>query len=132
VRPALGLLVVVAACARSAPPPPPANQATVPPSARGLYPGERATYRITAAGIEVGEAAFAVGQPSAGTIVLASRSGAIGLLEAFGDLDAEVETTIDLTTGRPMALAGLAHVAGAPFRGEGRPPRCAGSTAAAS
>jgi hypothetical protein len=92
----------------------------VTPSARGLHPGERATYLITAAGIEVGEAAYAVGWPSGGTLAVASRSGAVGLLEAFGAIDAEVETRIDLESGRPLTMVGLAHVAGRPYRGDGR------------
>jgi hypothetical protein len=120
VRPAAALLLVVAACSRPSAAPSPANQHRVAPSAQGLRPGERATYVITAAGIEVGEAAFAVGWPSAGTLAVASRSGAVGLLEAFGAIDAEVETRIDLTSGRPLTLTGLAHVAGQPYRGDGR------------
>ncbi|MBP9086558.1 MAG: DUF3108 domain-containing protein [Kofleriaceae bacterium] len=75
----------------------------------GLYPGESMTFLVKLAGIEVGEAALAVGEIDAtvepARISVHSRinaSGAAALVTTFVD---DATTTIALDTGRPLTLA---------------------------
>ncbi len=78
-------------------------------TALGLFPGESMTFLVKLAGIEVGEAALAVGeldntlQPA--RISVHSRinaSGAAALVTTFVD---DATTSIDAATGHPIALA---------------------------
>jgi hypothetical protein len=107
------LVTVLAACggaeAMTLPPPPAAVDKAA--SNVGLVPGESMAFEVHLAGLLAGEAQLAVG--AAGeyqghrAVVVKSRAqtaGAVALLKHIVD---EATTTIDLETGRPLALETL-------------------------
>jgi hypothetical protein len=118
----LALVVVASACGGArAPAGPPAGDPQLPPSVHGLLPGEAAAYVMTLGGIEIGEAAFAVGTPGEiggrTAIVVASRASAAGLIRLVREIGADGETTIDVATGLPISVEGILHWGGRRFRG---------------
>ena len=87
----------------------PTNAVASPSTSVGLFPGESMTFLVKLAGIEVGEAALAVGDidTAAGParITVHSKinsSGAAALVTSFVD---EATTTIAVDTGQPISLA---------------------------
>ncbi len=123
------LAVLVASCGGGPQPAAPVMVASaieklalLPADERGLRPGERATYVMTVAGVELGEAAFAVGQPGeldgAPAIVIASRADATGLVSFVRELGAEGESTLDAATGYPIRAKGVLRWGDKEFRGE--------------
>jgi len=88
----------------------------------GVNAGERASYVITLAGIELGQASFAVGEPGEldgrTQIVVRSRADASGLISLVKELGAEGQSTLDAVTGLPIQAEGTLSWGGRQFRGE--------------
>lgn len=88
---------------------------------RGLRPGEQASYAMTLAGVELGDAAFAVGEPGERdgrpTIVVAARADASGLISLVKQLGADGEASLDAATGWPIDAEGTLRWGGKEFHG---------------
>ena len=123
-----GLLVVVSAlwlvaCAGVAAAPPPKPTAQAPAIATLTtplaIPGESMVYEIAFRGLRAARVQVAVGQPGwvdgRASIIVKSRGETEGLIALIGELDWQLETTIDLATGTPILTVEDAKVT---FRGE--------------
>lgn len=121
----LVVVAILAGCGggpRSTQPPAPATLELLAADPDGLRPGEQASYAMTLAGVEVGEAAFAVGLPGVRDgrreIVVASRAAGTGLVSFVRELAAEGESRIDARTGWPIHAEGVLIWGGRRFRGD--------------
>lgn len=123
-----GLLVVgsalwLMACAGVAAAPPPAPAAQAPAIATLTtplaIPGESMVYEISFRGMRAARVQVAVGQPGwiegRPSIIVKSRGETEGLIALIGELDWQLETTIDLERGTPLLTVEDAKVT---FRGE--------------
>jgi len=74
----------------------------------GLNPGENMSFEVHLAGVLAGEAQLAVGQigdvGGHRAIVVRSRAATAGAAALFKKISDEATTTIDVETGRPLAL----------------------------
>ena len=114
------LVVVVAGCAGVAAAPPPPVAAVHQPLGTPLtIPGESMVYEIAFRGLRVARVQVAVGQPGwvggRRAIIVKSRGVTDGLVALLGDLDWQLETTIDLEGGTPLRTIEEAVVT---FRGK--------------
>lgn len=106
----LAALVTVgaAACAAPASLDPTAPRAQVP--SVGLVPGERMQFDVTLAGMVVGQAQLAVGEPGMvdgrPALAVSSRVSAAGVASLVMNVEDDASTIIDLTTWRPLSTAG--------------------------
>ena len=116
-----GLLVVMlAGCAGVAAAPPPPVAAVHQPLGTPLaIPGESMVYEIAFRGLRVARVQVAVGQPGwvdgQRAIIVKSRGVTDGIVALLGDLDWQLETTIDLERGTPLRTTEEAVVT---FRGK--------------
>ena len=83
--------------------------AILPPSPRGLHPGEAMTYAVSVGGIEVAEATLAVGHPGERDGLRAMRvtstAVATGVVRAVRDVRVRLDTVVDADTGLPLEAA---------------------------
>jgi hypothetical protein len=115
-----GLLVVLlVGCAGVAAAPPPAPPAVVPLGTPHGIPGESMVYELTFRGMPVGRVRVAVGQPGwvngRPSIIVKSHGETDGVAAMIGELDWQLETTIDLERGIPLLTIEDAVIT---FRGE--------------
>jgi hypothetical protein len=87
---------------------PPAPPQVTGSSEVGLVPGETMAFEVKLAGLTAGEAQLAVGEPTTldghKAIVVKSRAATVGAAALVKKIVDEATTTIDLDTGRPLAL----------------------------
>ena len=76
----------------------------------GLFPGERMRFDVTLAGMVVGEAQLAVGEPGMvdghPALAVSSQVTAAGVASMVMNVQDDASTVIDLTTWRPLTTAG--------------------------
>jgi hypothetical protein len=127
-RGALVSLILVAACGGARAPAianvPGADPPPHTTTAGGLHPGEVLTYALTTAGLDVGEVAIACGEPGQvgghHAVIVATRGSATGLLSMVKYMRAFGESTVDLDSGLPIAVAGDVDWGGIAFHTQGR------------
>ncbi len=109
----LGIVVALAGCAgaeaMSLPAGGPKPQATITQTNEvGLNPGESMAFEVRLGGVLAGEAALAVGEigefEGKKAVVVRSRANTAGAAALLKRIVDEATTTIDIDTGRPLAL----------------------------
>ena len=118
-RASLGLLVLAGCAGAEAmtlPVPKPVPTTVAPANAVGLNPGESMAFEVRLGGVLAGEAQLAVGDIGeiAGhrAVVVKSRAATAGAAAQNKKIVDEATTTIDLDTGRPLALDTLVEQGG--------------------
>jgi hypothetical protein len=113
-----GLLVVITGCAgaeaMTLPPPSPLTASQIRTAELGLEPGESMAFDVKLAGVVAGEAQLAVGDigefEGHRVLVVKSRAQTVGAAAWIKKVIDEATTTIDLETGRPLALETLVEI----------------------
>src|SRR5262245_35620424 len=106
----LALVVAVAGCAgaEAAAPQAPVRPAATQQAGLGLTPGESMAFEVQLAGVLVGEAQLAVGEPGVvdgrRAIVVKSRAATAGAAALIRKIVDEATTVIDADTGRPISV----------------------------
>jgi hypothetical protein len=104
---AFGQAACAGVSAAPMPPPAPAVKPKLEPlGAPFLVPGESMIYEVTFRGMRVGRVQVAVGKPGfvneRSAIIIKSAGETDGLLSLIGDLDWNLETTLDMEKGTPI------------------------------
>jgi hypothetical protein len=106
---AAGCVGAEASSAATAPPPSLRPPGTAPDI--GLNPGETMAFEVRVAGVVAGEAQLAVGEigdyQGRRAVVVKSRAATAGAAALIKHVVDEATTTIDMATGRPLALTTL-------------------------
>lgn len=118
-RATLGLLLLAGCAGAEAmtlPVPKPVPQTVAPASEVGLNPGESMAFEVRIGGLLAGEAQLAVGNvgdfDGHRAVVVKSRAATAGAAALIKKIVDEATTTIDLDSGRPLALDTLVEQGG--------------------
>lgn len=90
----------------------------------GLHPGEQMSYEVTMAGVIVGEAALAVGQPGLvhgrRSIEVSSSISSAGAFRMIKEIEDDLTSTIDLDSGLTTAIVADVHYGTQKYHADGR------------